>query len=58
MCNPLLLPISKLASSFQRVERDMLSLASSLLGQSLVANAGGNTAAVRRALEAFLLSAR
>ena len=39
-------------------EWELLCLASSLLGQSLVASASGNVATTRRALEAFLDSAR
>ena len=42
----------------QRVQSELLCLASSLLGQSLVASAAGNMATTRRALEAFLDSAR
>ena len=45
-------------SSSRCAEWELLCLASSLLGQSLVASANGNVATTRRALEAFLDSAR
>lgn len=40
------------------VERQLLSLASSLQGQSLSVTAAGSVATIRRALEAFVNSAR
>ena len=42
----------------QRQEKELLSVASSLQGQGLLAGGAGNMAFTRRALEAFLESAK
>ena len=47
-----------LGPSINRLESELLSLASSLKGQSLVATSNGRTGVIRRALEAFQDSAR